>query len=193
MVLRALHLVLVLILLCCVCAAQSKIDQLEYAIYKDLLLHLDPDSTGPIAFKKSTTTNSEESGTFEYLAKKFSSLDRATVEDFNQRNREPLMLEDLFQMDRKIILLGDEVKEVLNYSKYPDEFVEGRAWKDFQRVYGTYSLRTLSRVGFNKKQDQALVLYGSQYGWTAGRGDYYLLRKTKSGWKVKKKMMAWIS
>jgi hypothetical protein len=51
-------------------------------------------------------------------------------------------------------------------------------------------LLSLSRVGFNKKHDKALVVLGSQYGWTGGDGFYYLLVKKRDGWKIKKKVRA---
>jgi hypothetical protein len=50
----------------------------------------------------------------------------------------------------------------------------------------------LSRVGFNKKMNEALVYAWAYCGGDCGGGGYYLLRKEDGVWKVKDKKI-WIS
>ena len=52
---------------------------------------------------------------------------------------------------------------------------------------------TLSRVGFNQDQTQALVYIGNQEGPLSGAGYIVLLNKQFGNWELKQKIMVWIS
>ena len=67
-------------------------------------------------------------------------------------------------------------------------------WSKFYKKYpesGGYI--SLSNVGFNKSKDQALVYFVHWCGMLCGTGNYVLLSKDESGWKVDSVAMIWIS
>ena len=54
-------------------------------------------------------------------------------------------------------------------------------------------LISFSRVGFNAKEDQALVSMDFVCGELCGAGGTYLLEKEEGVWVVKQTLTAWIS
>ena len=51
----------------------------------------------------------------------------------------------------------------------------------------------LSKVGFNKAQDQALVYIGNHRGLLNGEGLLYLVERKQNKWRVTRVVMLWIS
>lgn len=69
-----------------------------------------------------------------------------------------------------------------------------KGWEKFYRKYpGAQGNLQLSRVGFNKSRDAAVLYAGNQSHCLAGVGYYVFLKKDGGTWKVLKKSMAWIS
>jgi len=67
-------------------------------------------------------------------------------------------------------------------------------WNRFYKEYrGAQGIMMLSRVGFDRNKNEALVYIGNQSDWLAGVGYYVLLRKESGKWVVKDQLMAWIS
>jgi hypothetical protein len=57
-------------------------------------------------------------------------------------------------------------------------------WKNFYRKYpGATGLVTFSRVGFNRKMDEALAHLTAQSGLGSGAGFFAYLRKRKGVWR----------
>jgi hypothetical protein len=129
----------------------------------------------------------------KYLNKKLSPLDADFVRDFNERNNSTAELQNQFDLKSKANLLSEtELRMIFKPERSYGEIAE-EDWANFRKKYQTFSLLSLSRVGFNKNRDKALVVLGSQYGYLGGDGFYYLLVKKRDGWKIKKKVRAWIS
>jgi len=121
------------------------------------------------------------------------SLDANLIRDFNERNNSTEQLENQFDLKSKVILLSEsELRVIFKPERSYGETAE-EDWANFRKKFQTFSLLSLSRIGFNKNRDKALIVLGSQYGWLGGDGFYYLLVKKSDGWKIKKKLRAWIS
>lgn len=174
------------------CLAQNSIGGEEYTVYSDLLKSLyTDDGTSQFAIGKTIRGESIEGN--EYLIRRLSSVDRSLINDFNEKNDSPAKIENRFNLKSKINLIGDEINEIFKSLWSPDEFAEEKDWEEFHKKYQTSSIISLSRVGFNRKKDKALVLLSSSSGYLAGQGDYYYMVKQHNMWKVKKKIPAWIS
>ncbi len=120
-------------------------------------------------------------------------MDADLARDFDERNNSTAELQNQFTLKSKVNLVGDEINEILKPWERDFGELEDKNWKAFREKYQTFAILSLSRVGFNKKRDKALVEFGYQSGWTGGEGHFYLLVKKSDGWKIKKKVMSWIS
>lgn len=175
------------------CLAQNSIDAEEYAVYSDLLKNTyGDDPASQFAIEKNVRAHFTQNNG-EYLVKKSSSIDINLIKSFNEQNKLPAEVQDQFNLKSKVNLLTETKLEVIfkperSYGETAEE-----DWANFREKFQTFSLLSLSRVGFNKNRDKALVVLGSQYGWLGGDGFYYLLVRKREGWKVKKKVRAWIS
>ncbi|MEP7075856.1 MAG: hypothetical protein ABI878_08595 [Acidobacteriota bacterium] len=175
------------------CFAQNLIDAEEYAVYSDLLKKTyGDDATSNFAIHKNISAKFIEDDN-EYIVRKLSPIDVDLIKDFNERNNSEAEIQNRFNLKSKVYLVGDELKEIFKSPQTEGELIEEKDWEAFRKQYQAFSLLSLSRVGFNKKRDKALVVLGSQYGYLAGDGFYYLLVKKRSGWKIKNKVRAWIS
>ena len=173
------------------CLSQNSIDSEEYAVYSDLIENVYGDATKQFAIEKKIDAKFIDSD-YKSVVEKLS-LDANLVKDFNERNNSTEQLENQFDLKSRVTLLSvAELKVIFKPERSYGETAE-EDWANFRKNYLTSSLLSLSRVGFNKTQDRALVVLGSQYGWLGGDGFYYLLVKKRNGWKVKKKLRAWIS
>jgi hypothetical protein len=73
-------------------------------------------------------------------------------------------------------------------------FKDGGSWNEFYTGYpDSQGIMTISRVGFNREQDQALVYVGNQSDGKAGAGYCVLLTKENGVWTVQGKVMIWVS
>ena len=69
--------------------------------------------------------------------------------------------------------------------KLANDFQMDNEWKAFAKEYPeSYGFITLSRVGFNKQMDQALVHAGWQCPALCGHWSFQLLVKKDGLWKV---------
>lgn len=67
------------------------------------------------------------------------------------------------------------------------------AWKTFYSKYPACSgYVRLSRVGFNKAKNEALVMLAWMAGPLRGEGHYVKLTRQDGSWKVWKKVGTWI-
>lgn len=179
---------LVTILLCCAVSvsAQERVQPEEYEIYKFLL----GEKTQSVVFRFTTDENLDS--VFNSRKRKLSVVQGETRRDYNQRNRQSFDLENNFGIDSAIKLVGDDdIKPFFDLS-FKDRLV---AENTFYEKFGSRSLVYFSRVGFNRSKTQALLSYISNDGicGTCASNYIYVLSKKKDGWRIKNKVMGWIS
>lgn len=72
-------------------------------------------------------------------------------------------------------------------------FAEGLDWKEFGKKYpNSGGFFVVSRAGFSKDNNQALVFVARFCGTACGAGDHHFLMKTNGEWKLIKTKVAWV-
>ena len=112
-----------------------------------------------------------------------------TLDDYAARNKQSLTLERRFKIKGNY--------HIVPYAQIEKHFhnveLDG-AWKKFYDKYpGSNGFVRLSRVGFNKAKDQAIVNTAWMRGPLYGEGHYVLLAKQNGSWKVLKRVGTWVA
>ena len=171
--------------------AEDGPDADEYAVYAALFAEKGNDKQGTqIVLEDATVVNDTFSKRMDQksIEKLFGLPSQDAIQDFVTKNRKSSVLKDQFKMKATIILINNsDVKRLFHDS------IDG-GWELFHAKYpNATSINTLSRVGFNKDRTEALVYYTYSCGGLCGQGQYVLLRKHDSYWKIEKESMTWIS
>jgi hypothetical protein len=113
-------------------------------------------------------------------------LSGETLTSFAERNEKPTSLSPDMQLGVEYDLLSHE--DLAEISSQPN-------WNEIldERYPGSNGYLILSRVGFNKSLDQAVIYVGQVAGPLRGSGSYYMLEKQNGEWIIKAESMAWIS
>ncbi len=165
----------------------------EYKVYSDLLKNLYGDiGESNFVIEQKIQLKTFDAQETKNVARKLS-LNTEIIKSFNEQNQYETEVQNQFNLKSKVFVIGKEIDEILKPWERDFGSLEENNWKAFRQKYQTLSLLTLSRVGFNKKEDKALVVLGSQEGWTGGDRFFYLMVKKDNSWKIKKKLRAWIS
>lgn len=130
-----------------------------------------------------------KSETWKMYLEQLAPLSVETLEDYVSRNEQALALEKKFNLKTKY-----QIVPYVNVKNLFSNFDLDAAWKTFYSRYpasGGYI--RLSRVGFNKAKDQALVSTAWMCNTLCGEGNYVLLSKQQGSWKVLKKVVTWVS
>ena len=124
--------------------------------------------------------------TLEYVAESIPDVQKGTLGDFKTQNDQSYPLPDDFDLD--------VTHRLISQQEMTEVFSEGDGWDEFYTKYpNSQGTMTLSRVGFNRKRDQALVYVGNQSHWLGGAGYYVLLAKENQVWAIQSEVMVWIS
>ncbi len=119
-------------------------------------------------------------------------LPRDLVADFVTVNQRPAKLEPRFAFGVRYRLVrpggGDEPEVHLPH--VPVRFVQG---SEAQPVPATLSVLKVSRVGFSRKGDLALVYTGLDRPDGAGGGMVTLLRRTGMKWEIVETELLWVA
>lgn len=160
----------------------------EYAVYSDLINSFQPQSGKHvllIAGKTISTIPHDRDIDVKAFARdhlpETAAIANETFEDYKLVDSQPLDISNRFSLNRKYILISNQ--EAKSY------FENSNAVLSLRNKYPDSSGRILmlSRVGFNKKLDEALVHVWAYCGGDCGGGGYYLLRKENGVWKVRDK------
>jgi hypothetical protein len=121
---------------------------------------------------------------------------KETLEDYTEKNRTPVILRGTFATIAPVVLISaserDTIFEIKGDGKKKTANPEGM--KELQRLYpGCPGLTNLSRIGFNKSRDQALVYVGNICGGLCGSGQFFFLIKERGSWKIKLSATTWVS
>ena len=112
-----------------------------------------------------------------------------TVRDFADRNREEKHLRREFTLA--------VAYRIVDYAKIEKLFapmILDEEWKTFYRLYPrSNGYLRLSRVGFNKDRNEALVETAWMRGERYGEGKYFLLSKVGGKWRVQRSAGTWMA
>lgn len=116
----------------------------------------------------------------DYLYGGAPSLDKEAVEDFHTANEERYPFDLTLSVNKpyEYITLPSDANELMELNqKYPNAI----------------SITALSKIGFNKKFDQALVYMAYYCGTECGNANIYLLVRKGDVWKVESAVQVWVS
>ena len=167
------------------------IEREEYQIYAALIdathVHTDA-SIGLIVLLDHTDIAPTYDGrsTLNLVKKRAPALLPDTLDDFESKNATPCALDYTFDLTVEYLLIGDEVKSMAFASK--------TGWADFYAKYPrSQGITWVSRVGFNREHDQALVYLANRRHTLMGSGEYLLLANDRGQWRPRGLVRAWIS
>lgn len=127
------------------------------------------------------------SETYQRVEESLQHLSVETLTDFKARNDSSYPLRASMALGVRYLLFSQKDKQELFQ-------VNQSGWDVFYNRYpGAPGIMTLSRVGFNKQMDQALVYLGVQSHWLAGSGNFFLLNKVNGSWVIDEQVMTWVS
>lgn len=121
---------------------------------------------------------------FSLYHDQFENLEKETFDDFIQNNSHPKSLR--IHSSKNIKYISSKQFKFI----FRDEEGWDRFYKKFPQVPG---IITLSNVGFNFAQTQAMVYIGNQKGWLNGVGCLALLELVDGQWKLIKLHELWVS
>ena len=186
---------LVILLLVTACAkqvstpmvSQDDIDKEEQAIYASFLKNNSETIVilGETYTRWLPSSSNDLEQRMDYIASGLPSASKETLDDFLEHNRQPSQLSPDMQIGIHYVLLStEELSTIMN---------QPNGWDTFHEKYSPSGYMQLSRVGFNKTLDQAIVYVASVPGPMMGGGNYYLLEKKRSQWVIKEQVLAWVS
>jgi hypothetical protein len=161
----------------------------EYVVYVVLLAATYPsDLTIVIRDHTSTSYESPDEGlkkTLDYIKKQMPTIAADTLENFEAINQQEYPLVHSFAGYHCVLVSDNEMKEI---------FSTDEGWDKFYKLYPhSQGHMTLSRVGFNRDMNQALVYVGNVSDLTVDAGYYVLLQKINGHWYIQNQVNTWIS
>jgi len=167
----------------------EQMDAEEQAVYAALLQKLysassyvimDTTATDPVGVGGTSTT-------LDRIMQDMRGVEQETADSFLTRNDAAYSIRPDMDLGSNYVLLSQDEKSKI-FSQNQD------GWQIFYEQYpDAPGITTLSRVGFNNADDQALVYVGTMSHWLAGAGYYVLLKKANGSWIIDQQVMTWIS
>ncbi|MBA3766442.1 MAG: hypothetical protein H0W99_05535 [Acidobacteria bacterium] len=125
---------------------------------------------------------------FEALQLDFPFAEQETITSFRTNNEQSWPITKPFLFRTKSRLISQQEIERFSPSK------PGIWWEAFYRDYrGAAGFLMLSKVGFNREMNQALVYRAFACGDTCGFGSYVFLVKKGGVWRIKSVSEPWVS
>lgn len=116
----------------------------------------------------------------DYLYDSTPSLYKNTIEDFKEVNKESQTLDVSLSLNKPY-----------EYITLP---IDENGWIELEQKYpNAISITSLSKIGFNKELDQALVFMSYYCGNKCGLGNIYFLVRKEGTWKIENTIGVWIS
>jgi len=140
----------------------------DYLIYETILKDGLSRANKLIVLNDSTIGESFDSNSVNHYSEQIPEVSIETLNNYIEVNRQKVRLKRIRGID--FIFLSESNND----------------YKNKVNVF-------LSRVGYNSKKSQAIVTMGVTYAPLAGSGTLYYLEKTDGVWKIRKKLMTWIS
>lgn len=113
-----------------------------------------------------------------------------TIADFTAKKADRCPLKSGFGDTKAYsVIPASEIDEL-----FPKDPPKRDGWKTFYEKHSKSSgFWQFSRPGYNSAGDEALVYVSHSCGWLCGTGHLYLLSRQSGTWKVKNRLMLWIS
>lgn len=168
------------------------VGSLDYEIYSAIIKYLNRQNNNLfIGVVDETVASTAENFTadehFELLSGHFKELYKDTLVDFDLKNKKPVKLNNQFRGEIKFIFLNKGIYE----KDYPNTQV---GWEQFFiKNPDAIGVLKVSRVGFNKENNQAFVYASYVCGADCGKGKFILLTKEDNKWELKRDMIIWKS
>jgi hypothetical protein len=155
----------------------------EYAVYSALLNGFHPLDDGKLLLIQNSTNSVPLPGTPADEARFIKEdlpvgTSRETLENFKSVNSQVHELAHRFSLkDRYLLISKEERMQSFETQESIHAFL--------QKYPQSRAVMMLSRVGFNKAMDEALVNSWGFCGGDCGGGGYYLMKKENGVWKLK--------
>jgi hypothetical protein len=175
---------LLTILLCCTFGilAQDQIQPEEYEVYKVLL------GDGYQSVVSKFTVVDELNAILKTRKRELSVVQSETRKNYNQRNQRSFELHNNFGIKPSVkLVVSKDVSLFFEMARKNELAAEDAFYKKF----ASRTLIHLSRVGFNKNKNQALVSFTSNDGLcgTCSTNYIFVLSKQNSVWVIEKEVM----
>ena len=123
-------------------------------------------------------------------------LSNETAHNYDQKNKASIALENRFSVKIPVVLLSASERD--NIFSVEGDGASKRAGADgfneLNRLYpGAVAFMHVSRIGFDAKKTQALVYVGFVCGGLCGQGQFFLLVKEGSIWRIRHAATSWVS
>ncbi|MGO9642913.1 MAG: hypothetical protein ACLP1Y_16590 [Candidatus Acidiferrales bacterium] len=179
--------------------AVSISDPEEYAVYTALLSAEYPTKPPETLVIDDWTPSSEKGPFVGFVAGLAPSgagrpdVQAETAADFEAKQRESFRLERKFSPKLSYVLVSEsDLRDVFHHDA--NGKISSQPWQEFYEKYPeAQGIMSLSRVGFNKAKDEALVYLIRQWNLLGGSAFYYVLARRGGAWKVKSKILVWLS
>jgi hypothetical protein len=166
----------------------ATIEREEYAVYSAMIVDYVYEENGTFVILNPTSNWPDETKLkdlqFFFPEAPPVALLQETLDDFVQRNKSNRWLTPKLAINRKYILVDRrEIDMLINDRDLigPPDY----GWSPFLKKYSSSrGYVTLSRVGFNRQMDQALVHAGWRCPSLCGHWSFLLLVKQNGVWKV---------
>jgi hypothetical protein len=174
------------------CAQPNMREIEEYAVYSTLLIQLYKGGhTGTVLIRDHTTIDGfnykAHDNVLVEISRQLPLMQAETLSSFFEAN------EQSHPFDTRLRLPG--ASRFVDAQQIEGYFREGGGgWQAFDRDYPHYGgFITLSRVGFNRDMNQAIVYFSSVCGDTCGAGSLVFLIKEGAVWRIKGSAVNWVS
>lgn len=182
------------------CSQMTAQEEEEAAVYSALVEQMSSNDRGSLIVVQDQTVNAyglpkvalEDDPVdrlFETLQSDFPFAEQATLASFRANNEESWPITNPFLLRTKSRLISQQQVRRFSLQK------PGSWWAEFYRDYsGAAGFLMLSKVGFNREMNQALVYRAFACGDTCGFGSYVFLVKECGGrWRIRSVAEAWVS
>ncbi len=137
-----------------------------------------------------TASTDAAKGMWGFRSKSKQSPQQDTIADFTSKKGARCPVDAGFGDQGTYSIIGaDETESFFDRKKGDRD-----GWKVFYEKYPRAAgFWQFSRPGSNKSADEALVYVSHSCGWLCGTGHLYLLARENGQWKVKNRVILWIS
>jgi hypothetical protein len=164
----------------------------EYRIYETIISSIVPENSDwQIVIEESSahqsSLNDFSDKTLTFVNSKIPSIKSETLKNFSSKNGKIVKVSKNFNLKNPYLIIpNDEIENIFH------GFFGG--WKNFYRKYPkAYGLFSLSRVGFNSGQEEAVVYVAIKSDGRSGNGTFYYLTKKQNKWVILQSVLVWIA